>query len=185
MVLFCYCIHSQFECLLCLSSICSCSYAKIVYWLSHPIADFQIQAWIEGVAVAVHLSTMLLTTQASSTIWPENPGWLVLSRASSGHSITLGLPHHSNYLKAQSWNDRHFVLEFAIFSTKISVALVSWSITMAIVFFSTIELMATQSASSSAVIVGARLPGVIVAALVRRERGILYWQRTYFCATCG
>ena len=69
-----------------------------------------------------------------------------------------------------------------MFKTKISVApiLVSSSITVAICFFSTIELTATQPSSSSAVMVGARLPGVMLDAVASSPRGILYWQRTYF-----
>lgn len=78
----------------------------------------------------------------------------------------------------------HPVLEFAMFSTSISVAptLVNSSILFAICFFSTMELTATQSWSSSVVIVGARLPGVIFVAVSRSARGTLYWQRTYFWA---
>ena len=51
------------------------------------------------------------------------------------------------------------------------------SMTVAIRFFSTMLLTATQSASSRAVMVGARFPGVILVAVWRRERGMLYWQR--------
>lgn len=71
--------------------------------------------------------------------------------------------------------------------TKISVAptLVNSSITVAICFFSTIELTATQPSSSSAVTVGARLPGVILLAVERLSRGMLYWQRTNFLAAGG
>lgn len=69
-------------------------------------------------------------------------------------------------------------------STKISDAptLVNSSMTVAICFFSTIELTATQPASSRAVMVGARLPGVMLDAVASSERGMLYWQRTYFWA---
>lgn len=79
------------------------------------------------------------------------------------------------------------VLEFAISSTSMSVAPtpVKSSITVAIVLFSTIELTATQSAASSAVIVGARLPGVIFVAVWRSDLWTLYWHRTYFCAADG
>jgi hypothetical protein len=75
-------------------------------------------------------------------------------------------------------------LVFAISRTKMSVAptAVSSSITMAICFFSTIELTATQPSSSNALIVGARFPGVILVALERLVRRTLYWQRTYLCA---
>ena len=68
------------------------------------------------------------------------------------------------------------VLVFTIFKTKISVAptAVSSSITVAIFFFSTIQLTATHSASSRDVIVGARLPGVIFVAFGRSVRGTLY-----------
>ena len=68
------------------------------------------------------------------------------------------------------------VLELAISSTKISVAptFVSSSITLAICFFSTIELTATQFCISNAVIVGARLPGVILVAVSRSARATLY-----------
>lgn len=55
----------------------------------------------------------------------------------------------------------------------------SSSMTVAIFFFSTMELTATQPSSSRAVIVGARLPGVICEATDSPERGMLYWQRTY------
>lgn len=54
--------------------------------------------------------------------------------------------------------------------------------TVAICFFSTIELTATQPSSSSALIVGARLPGVIFVAEASFDLWTLYWQRTYFCA---
>ena len=76
------------------------------------------------------------------------------------------------------------VREFDIARQRISVAptSVSSSITPATFDFSTIEDMATQSVSSSAVTVGARLPGVICEALGRRERGMLYWQSMYFLA---
>lgn len=78
----------------------------------------------------------------------------------------------------------HPVLEFAILSTRISVApqAVSSSITFAIFSFNTIELTAAHVESSSAVIVGARMPGVIFVAVSRRLRSTLYWQRTYFWA---
>lgn len=54
--------------------------------------------------------------------------------------------------------------------------------TVAIFFFSTIELTATQPSSSRAVTVGARLPGVILEAVANSPRGMLYWHRTYFWA---
>lgn len=68
--------------------------------------------------------------------------------------------------------------------TKISCAptVVNLSITVAIFFFSTIELTATQPSSSKALTVAARLPGVISTALPRSDRFTLYWQSTYFCA---
>lgn len=56
------------------------------------------------------------------------------------------------------------------------------SITVAIRFFSTIELTATQASSSSAVMVGALFPGVILVASSSDLRLTLYWQRTNFCA---
>lgn len=73
---------------------------------------------------------------------------------------------------------------FAISNTKISVAptLDNSSIAVAIFFFSTIELTATQPSSSKALMVGALFPGVILLASLRLERLTLYWQRTYFCA---
>ena len=85
---------------------------------------------------------------------------------------------------AQWLKYHHQVLELAILSTSISVApqAVSSSITDAIDSFSTIELIATHSGSSKAVIVGARFPGVIFVAVSRPLRAILYWQRIYFCA---
>jgi hypothetical protein len=55
--------------------------------------------------------------------------------------------------------------------------------TGAIIFFSTIELTATQPSSSRALIVGARFPGVIFVACGSFSLWILYWQRTYFWAT--
>ena len=73
-------------------------------------------------------------------------------------------------------------LVFAIARTNMSVAptSVSLSMTVAICFFSTIELTATQPSSSKALMVGARLPGVIFVADWSFERWTLYWQRTYF-----
>jgi hypothetical protein len=73
-------------------------------------------------------------------------------------------------------------LEFAIARTIISVAptSVNSSITVAIFFFSTIELTATQPSSSNALIVGARLPGVNFVASWSLVLCTLYWQRTYF-----
>lgn len=78
----------------------------------------------------------------------------------------------------------HPVLELAICNTRISVApaAVKSSITVAIVRFSTIELTATQSGSSSAVTVGALMPGVIPSAVFKRVRWTLYWHKMYFCA---
>jgi hypothetical protein len=52
--------------------------------------------------------------------------------------------------------------------------------TVAMFFFSTMELTATQLGSSRAVTVGARLPGVIVDAVASFSRGMLYWHRMYF-----
>lgn len=71
-----------------------------------------------------------------------------------------------------------------MFKTRMSEAptAVSWSMTVAMAFFSTIELTATQPSSSSAVTVGARLPGVIFVAAGSFSRWMLYWQRTYFWA---
>jgi hypothetical protein len=79
-------------------------------------------------------------------------------------------------------HQNHLVFEIA--STKISVAptSVNASMTVAICFFSTIELTATQPSSSSALIVGARLPGVIFVASGSLARWTLYWQSTYFWA---
>ena len=70
----------------------------------------------------------------------------------------------------------HPVLEFAISSTRISVApaAVNSSMTVAICFFSTIALTAAQSGVSNAVTVGARLPGVIRVPIWRSARGMLY-----------
>ena len=66
-------------------------------------------------------------------------------------------------------------LELAMFPTKISSApqLARSSITVAIFTFSTMTFTATQSGSSSAVTVGARLPGVILVAVGRSFRGML------------
>lgn len=45
------------------------------------------------------------------------------------------------------------------------------------------QLTATQSGSpSKALTVGARLPGVILAAAASFDRSMLYWHRTCFCA---
>lgn len=91
---------------------------------------------------------------------------------------------HNFTIKGRSVVSNHPVLEFAMFSTNMSVApqAVSSSITDAIFSFSTIELIATQSGSSRAVIVGARLPGVIFVAISKSFRATLYWQRTNFWA---
>lgn len=66
--------------------------------------------------------------------------------------------------------------ELAMSKTRISVAPQSdnSSITVAILFFSTMLLTASQSALSNAVMVGARLPGVILVAVGMRWRGMLY-----------
>lgn len=68
--------------------------------------------------------------------------------------------------------------------TRISVAptSVNSSITTAILFFSTIELTATQPSSSKALMVGALFPGVITVAFASLVRSTLYWQSTNFCA---
>lgn len=78
----------------------------------------------------------------------------------------------------------HRLLEFSISITKISVAphANKSSMTVAIRSTSTMALTAIQSLSYSAVMVGARLPGVMVVAVWRSGRGMLYWHRTYFCA---
>lgn len=75
-----------------------------------------------------------------------------------------------------------YLLEFSIFSTRISFApqAVNSSITVAMRFDSTMALTATQPAFSSVVIVGAVVPGVILVAVSSSERSMLYWQRTYF-----
>jgi hypothetical protein len=89
----------------------------------------------------------------------------------------MGYPPH------QLSSKNHLVL--AISSTKISWAptSVKSSIAVAIFFLSTIELTATHSPSpSNALIVGARLPGVICVAAASFVRSTLYWQRTYFWA---
>ena len=67
-------------------------------------------------------------------------------------------------------------LELAILSTSISVApqAVKSSITLAIRSFNTIELTAAHAGSSSAVIVGARFPGVILVAISKTVRSMLY-----------
>ena len=69
-------------------------------------------------------------------------------------------------------------------NTNISVApqAVSSSMTDAMFSFSTMELTATHSESSRAVIVGARFPGVIFVPFFKFLRAMLYWQRIYFCA---
>ena len=78
----------------------------------------------------------------------------------------------------------HGHLALAISRIRISIAptAVNSSITVAIRFFSTIELTATQASSSSAVMVGARLPGVYLVASSSNLRSTLYWQRTNFWA---
>lgn len=77
---------------------------------------------------------------------------------------------------AQRLKSDHPVLELAILSTNISVApqAVSSSMTDAMFSFSTIELTATHSGSSKAVMVGARFPGVIFVAVSRPLRAMLY-----------
>lgn len=76
------------------------------------------------------------------------------------------------------------VLVFWMPKTRMSVAptFVSSSITIAILFFSTMEDTATHPSSSSAVTVGARFPGVILQASDKSGRDMLYWHRTYFLA---
>ena len=71
-----------------------------------------------------------------------------------------------------------------MFRTRISVAPTASksSMTVAMLFFSTIALTATHPGSSRAVTVGARFPGVILQAVPSVSRGMLYWQRTYFFA---
>lgn len=68
--------------------------------------------------------------------------------------------------------------------TRISVApiLDKRSMTVAICFFSTIELTASHPFSSRDVMVGARLPGVTSVASFSSDRSTLYWHRTYFWA---
>ena len=103
-------------------------------------------------------------------------------------SLTRSLASlYSSQHIASSISTHHPVLELAILSTNTSVApqAVSSSIALAILSFSTIELTAAHSGSSSAWIVGARFPGVILEAFSRRRRGMLYMQRTYFCAAVG
>lgn len=82
------------------------------------------------------------------------------------------------------FDNDHPVLELAMLSTSISVApqAVNSSITDAMFPFSTIELTATQSGSSNAVMVGALFPGVIFVAVSRPLRAMLYWQRMNFWA---
>ena len=111
-----------------------------------------------------------------------------LSTSSVPVSLTRSLESlYSSQHIASSISTHHPVLELAILSTNTSVApqAVSSSIALAILSFSTIELTAAHSGSSSAWIVGARFPGVIFVAFSRRRRGMLYMQRTYFCAAEG
>lgn len=70
--------------------------------------------------------------------------------------------------------------EFSILVIKISVPPMSiiWSMMTAIFERSTMELTATQLASSKLVIVGARLPGVILTALSSIDRSTLYVHST-------
>lgn len=81
----------------------------------------------------------------------------------------------------------HLVLVFCRLMTRISSAphATNSSMTVAIRFDSTIALTATQSVFSSAVMVGAVLPGVILVAVSRSVRATLYWQRTYFWAAAA
>lgn len=69
-------------------------------------------------------------------------------------------------------------------NTNISVApqAVSSSMTVAMLSFSTMALTATHSGSSRAVMEGALLPGVILVAVLRPDRAMLYWQRMNFWA---
>jgi len=61
-------------------------------------------------------------------------------------------------------------------------ASVSLSITTAISLRSTIAETATQPLSSNELTVGARLPGVILAAVSSLGRSMLYVHKTYFWA---
>ena len=85
---------------------------------------------------------------------------------------------------AQRLQFHYPVLELAMLSTSISVApqAVNSSMTDAMFSFGTMELTATHSGSSRAVTVGARFPGVILVAVSRPPRAMLYWQRMNFCA---
>ena len=73
-------------------------------------------------------------------------------------------------------------LQFSNFNINTSSAPASTnaSITVAILFLSTILLTATQFSSSSGLIVGAWRPGVIVVHAANTSRLQLYWQMTYF-----
>ncbi len=81
--------------------------------------------------------------------------------------------------------DVQSVREFNMPKTRISVAPtpVNSSMTFATSTLGTMELTATHSASSNAVTVGARLPGVMSSAAANLDLGTLYWQRTYFFAS--
>lgn len=62
--------------------------------------------------------------------------------------------------------------------TSCAPATTNLSITTAISFFNTMALTATHPSSSSAVVVGARIPGVILVASASFVRGKLYWHNT-------
>ena len=76
----------------------------------------------------------------------------------------------------RSFDNTQPALVLAIARTIISVAptSVNSSITVAIFFFSTMELTATQPSSSNALMVGARFPGVICVALGSLSLWTLY-----------
>lgn len=102
---------------------------------------------------------------------------------------SLNRPSFPRYYRDTPYTDMIYSMDYVVLvfwmpRTKISDAptLVSSSITIATFFFSTMDETATHPSSSSAVIVGARFPGVILQASDRSWRGMLYWQRTYFCA---
>ena len=74
------------------------------------------------------------------------------------------------------------VLEFSILVTRMSVAPMAVSSSMAFETFlrNTMAETATQPLASRLLTVGARLPGVILEACSRLLRSTLYVQRTYF-----
>ena len=101
---------------------------------------------------------------------------MIQALSTSRKSDSIFLPTIFSHSYSHSSTAPLHYLALAISKVKISTAptAVNSSMTVAIRFFSTIELTATHASSSRAVMVGARLPGVILVASSRRRREMLY-----------